>query len=416
MPVCATQCYESSINTQTTCAPADLTCICADQAYLDDAKRCIQSSCTTIEALAARNTTETLCGRPVRDNTHVDPIITGISGSAALFAVTVRCITVGKGFALDDFFVVLSFIGAIPLGTIQFLKSHDGFGKDIWTLTPDSITRILKYIWLAQISYSFTLSMTKMSFVACCLRIFPGTSFRWRAYVVMALCVTYGLVFTLNTIFNCTPIDYVWTRWDGTHSGTCTNLHALAASYAAVNITIEILVLSLPIPELMRLAMSLRNRIFIIAMFSVGIFTLIVSILRLRTLVVFEKSANPTYDSVPTAYWSTLEAYVGIFCVCMPALRRFLSHMFPRCFASTPQNSRYNLYEDRHRLPNRISQGQPRDSKATSLASGERFGLETDVRTTIVKTPGESRENLKEEDERVMLADLKSVRTEERIV
>lgn len=100
----------------------------------------------------------------------------------------------------------------------------------------------------------------------------------------------------------------------------------------------------------------------------------------------------------------------------MPALRRFLNLIFPRCFASTQQNSRYNLYEDGPALPNRVSQGPPRDSKPISLASGGRFGLETEVYTTIVETPAESRENLKEEDERVMLADMGSTRAEGKMV
>ncbi|XP_014560945.1 hypothetical protein COCVIDRAFT_33953 [Bipolaris victoriae FI3] len=416
MPACATECYESSITTQTTCTPADVTCICADQKYLDTTNKCIKSSCTVREALVAQNTTATICDRPIRDRTYISPIITGVSGGAALFSVAARCYIVGKGFALDDFFAVLAFISAIPLGVMQFLNLDAGNGRDTWTVTPENITLIMKYTWIAEISYSVVLPLTKMSFVACCLRIFPSTEFRRRAYVVMALCVAYGIIFTAVTFFNCTPIDYIWTNWDGQHKGTCINFHIFAASAAAVNIVIEILVLALPIPELLKLAMSLRNKLYIIAMFSVGVFTLIVAILRLQSLVIFKKSSNPTWDYVPTAYWSTLEAFVGVFCVCMPALRRFLTLIFPRCFASTQQNSRYNLYEDGPALPNRVSQGPPRDSKPISLASGGRFGLETEVYTTIVETPAESRENLKEEDERVMLADMGSTRAEGKMV
>ncbi|ENI07151.1 hypothetical protein COCC4DRAFT_70612 [Bipolaris maydis ATCC 48331] len=418
MPVCATECYESSITTQTTCTPANVTCICVDQKYLDTTNKCIQSSCTIRESLVAQNITATLCGRPIRDRTGISPIITGVSGGAALFSVAARCYIVGKGFALNDFFAVLAFISAIPLGVMQFLKSDAGNGKDTWTVTPENITLIMKYTWIAELSYSLVLPLTKMSFVACCLRIFPSSSFRWRANIVMALCVAYGVVFTVITTFKCTPIDYTWTSWDGQHKGTCIDFHVFAASAAAVNITIEIMVLALPIPELLKLAMSLRSKLYIIAMFSVGVFTLIVAIIRLKSLVLFDNSPNPTWDDVPTAYWSTLEAFVGIFCICMPALRRFLILTFPRFFASTQQNSRYNLYEDGPALPNRISQAPPKDSKPISLASGGRFGLETEVRTTVVETPGESRENLKEDDddERVMLADMGSAKREGKIV
>lgn len=86
----------------------------------------------------------------------------------------------------------------------------------------------------------------------------------------MGVCVAYGLAFTIACIFNCTPVPYIWHNWDGQHKGTCINLNALVASHAAVNIFLDLLVLALPMPELINLSMSRKNKIYVIMMFSIG--------------------------------------------------------------------------------------------------------------------------------------------------
>lgn len=49
-------------------------------------------SCTIKEALTAKNTTATLCGQPVRDDTVVTPVVTAVSGGLALIAVAMRIV------------------------------------------------------------------------------------------------------------------------------------------------------------------------------------------------------------------------------------------------------------------------------------------------------------------------------------
>ena len=128
------------------------------------------------------------------------------------------------------------------------------------------------------------------------------------------------------------------------------------------------------------------------------------SIVRLHSLVKFAKTSNPTYDSVATAYWSVLEAFVGIFCVCMPALRRFLARLIPTCFGSTQGSSRYANYNDMGaETPNKLSDGARKSSKP-SLNSWRKFGVDTGITKTL-ETHVESTKYGKEEDE-VMLVEM----------
>ena len=51
--------------------------------------------------------------------------------------------------------------------------------------------------------------------------------------------------------------------------------------------------------------------------------------IRLESLRTFGLTADPTWDNIPTTFWSTLETTAAIFCACMPAVRAGLVHVFP---------------------------------------------------------------------------------------
>jgi hypothetical protein len=119
--------------------------------------------------------------------------------------------------------------------------------------------------------------------------------------------------------------------------------------------------------------------------------TTLISVIRLQSLVQFSSSTNPTYDNVPTAYWSVLEAFTGIFCVCMPALRRLLAYVSPYCFGTTKNDSKYEQYN----TPNKVSNGMPRNSRAgmrSGISGGKNSGI-----TKTIDTQIETR--VKEDDE-----------------
>jgi hypothetical protein len=51
--------------------------------------------------------------------------------------------------------------------------------------------------------------------------------------------------------------------------------------------------------------------------------------LRLKYLIQFANTENPTWDYAPVGYWSTLEVHLGIIFACLPALRALQHRLFP---------------------------------------------------------------------------------------
>ncbi len=118
----------------------------------------------------------------------------------------------------------------------------------------------------------------------------------------MAWTLISGIVFVFLGIFQCNPIDFVWLGWTGDYGPhSCLNVNTLTFVAAGFSIAQDLAILVIPLPFACEAecAPSLQNR-YHVFMFSLGIFVLITSCVRLRSIVVFGSSLNPTWDYVDT--------------------------------------------------------------------------------------------------------------------
>lgn len=104
---------------------------------------------------------------------------------------------------------------------------------------------------------------------------FPSGDFHKCVYVVMAVSLSYGFAYIIVVTFQCLPVSYSWTRWDGEHSGTCINVNTATWAASAINIFIDLTIIILPMPMLIRMNLSLRKKVQVVAMFSVGLLCVI---------------------------------------------------------------------------------------------------------------------------------------------
>ncbi|POS68616.1 hypothetical protein DHEL01_v212990 [Diaporthe helianthi] len=356
-PACAADCLATYLP-QSGCNATDAPCICSDVTLNGQVQNCTLAACTTREALTALNATKTSCGEPVRDLTVITPVVTAVSGTFAIVAVVMRLVdSFNRGNMLNwsNLLIILALVSVlkdvcagqvtgmiihITLDADNSIVSTDGFGRDIWTLPHDNITEIimvniLQLVWISEIMYMVVLGLTKIAMLLLYLKVFPGQTSRRVCFVMIGLCLAYIPATALATFFHCTPVSYNWTNWTGETEGSCFSFNTFAWAQSSINIVLDLIIISLPMPQLWKLNMGRKKRIQIVLMFSVGLFITIVSVVRLTALVNFATTTNATYDNVPTAYWSVLEIFVSIICCCMPAVRSLLKTAFPSCFGSS---------------------------------------------------------------------------------
>ena len=77
-----------------------------------------------------------------------------------------------------------------------------------------------------------------------------------------------SLVLIALDIFQCNPVSAAWTLQHG--EAQCMDLTIVALANAAVNIVTEIAILIIPLPILVKLKLSLRQKVEVIGLLSMG--------------------------------------------------------------------------------------------------------------------------------------------------
>jgi len=133
------------------------------------------------------------------------------------------------------------------------------------------------------------------------------------------------------------------------------------------------------------------------------------SCIRIQSLRQSASSKNPTYDTLLSATWSTIELNVGMICICMPAIRRFLTFALPKCFGSTDKPS---LGHERDAIPY-YSTTSKRRSKHKSILPRSLFNTTGSLYNMVVSSAGQNRVETKTQttnpqDDELQLVNLNS--------
>jgi hypothetical protein len=120
----------------------------------------------------------------------------------------------------------------------------------------------------AQVMYKVVLTFDKISILCMYYRIFKvDHTFRIASHAVNAFIILSGTAYILATIFQCTPVAGFWNK---TIHPKCINSEAFWISYATINILTDIVLLTLPIRQVMKLNVSKVEKFGLILVFFTG--------------------------------------------------------------------------------------------------------------------------------------------------
>lgn len=151
------------------------------------------------------------------------------------------------------------------------LEQRNGLGRNVWTLTPDQITKFIQLFFVFEVLYSFALAMVKISICFLYLRLFPNRRFRnfvWATQVFNTVFLVISVIVDLN---QCHPLSHFWNGWDGEDQGHCINLNAYAWVHAVINIVLDFWMLALPATQVWNLDITRKKKLCIMTMFGFGI-------------------------------------------------------------------------------------------------------------------------------------------------
>ncbi|GAB1316912.1 Repressed by TUP1 protein 5 [Madurella fahalii] len=340
LPDCARKCLLGAIN-QSPCAITDAGCICLDRKLNDQATACITVNCEVKEALTAKNITSHLCGLPVEADHSLIPtyaVFIGFAVVAVLLRIVARVLTQAF-FWWDDLCNLFGFIGAAAFTVFNILSINIGQSKDIWFVSFDDITRIMQLFFGEMLLYTLTRFFVCASIILFYLRVFSTKGDNKLGRLVqytMIFNVAYNISFFFAVVFQCTPIQLFWTRWESHHhDGHCGNANVLVWVAAVTGIAFDVWLLALPFPQLLALNLHWKKKIMGGMMFFVGAVVTIISLIRLKTINEFTQTSNPTRDIAQASLWSAIELDVGVICPCLPSFRLLLRRLLPRVMGTT---------------------------------------------------------------------------------
>lgn len=93
--------------------------------------------------------------------------------------------------------------------------------------------------------------------------------FQRISWGVIALCVAWSLMTILIGFLNCRPIDFNWNLENP--EGHCGNQNAAFAAVGIVDIATDTIIISLPVPMVLKLKLPLSKKIAVISVFAVGL-------------------------------------------------------------------------------------------------------------------------------------------------
>ncbi|KAJ4395918.1 hypothetical protein N0V93_000134 [Gnomoniopsis smithogilvyi] len=279
------------------------------------------------------------------DNCTMEDTMRYIGGAAFLVAIVVfsTLIRIGGKFAtkrhgVDDIFIVFCFILIMTTFTIFITNSTKGLGKHTWDIADtQTVVNILKLVFAVKVNVPIALTLTKIAIVFFYMGIFRSARSRIAAWTLVGFLTLTGLANILVRLLECDPVAYSWDK--NITSGMChSNLvtHGLSVSISVLQ---DICIIAFPAFHVGRLQMRKKQKVMVIAIFTLGGLGCLAGIVRLVQVIKEPVTIDLTWDNAKPELLAGLELTICYMGACLPMLTACLSSFFPKYFGNSTRSA-----------------------------------------------------------------------------
>ncbi|KAK8008969.1 satratoxin biosynthesis SC1 cluster protein 4 [Apiospora marii] len=195
------------------------------------------------------------------------------------------------------------------------------------TLGLPVVSRLHTAFYLSVVFYNIGIMFVKLSFLAMYYRAMKTPSWRRALAFMTVLIFAWEVTQVFAAIFFCKPFP---------SHGDESVAHIKCIQYlpewyqnTAGNIALNAIILLIAVPMVRKMRLPWAQKLALAAIFSLGIFTLAASIIRIKFLGLY---LDTTFDNADAAMWSICEISAGLTCACLPTLRPLTARYLPRYF------------------------------------------------------------------------------------
>ena len=181
---------------------------------------------------------------------------------------------------VDDTLVFFALALELATMVLTILGGLYGSGKHVWALNMNHLKMIFKVLYGYTFVYGAAAAAVKLSFVFFFARLFdtgvPVQCFGLRNYLRIAvwtgaiLACSYAVMVWTVMLGVCRPISYFWDQYTEPTSGSCIDTTLFFLVAGIINMLIDIAILLIPIPCLLKLEVSRMDRLMLICIFMLG--------------------------------------------------------------------------------------------------------------------------------------------------
>ncbi|KNG81815.1 integral membrane protein [Aspergillus nomiae NRRL 13137] len=254
----------------------------------------------------------------------VVPIVGAAIATLTYILRLVSCRISTVGLRLEDFLMGIGLILSYCATAFVVYTAFNGVGVRTSLLPPDERHRIQFGSWMIQKFWAPSMAFVKISIIVFLQRIL-GTvpAFRIVSNCLIVFIALWAIVALLVNIFQCNPVQFYYDKT--LQGGHC--MHGQTKFFQAMGsiaLVEDVTILLLPVPIVWRLKITLRQKIAVTIVFSLGGLVCIFSLMRLiefRNFVVTDLASSSAKESI----WTVLELDVAIICGCLPLLKPLLA-------------------------------------------------------------------------------------------
>ncbi|KAK8121736.1 hypothetical protein PG984_010406 [Apiospora sp. TS-2023a] len=229
-----------------------------------------------------------------------------------------------QALGLDDYLSLLSaaFIITNSGLTLSFIGNPEG--KHGWDIPLGEV--LTNHFWLEVTfatlwTYSLSNMFIKLTFFAFFLRVFnPSSWARWAAWAGIAITTCFYVATSVAYTGLCARSGVpIWTSMQELR---CANGNLMVSKAQGwFGLISDVYIFAIPMATVWRLHMTVRRRLGLTAVFSVGLTVIAISAVSLaKRYESVAQGADRTWTNSIVYLYTTLELAIGLICSCMPVV------------------------------------------------------------------------------------------------
>ncbi|KAK8097579.1 uncharacterized protein PG998_013065 [Apiospora kogelbergensis] len=275
--------------------------------------------------------------------TEITSILTVFSAVSTI-VVALRIYTRTKilnSFGIDDAVILGALVLTIGSAVAIGLEGKFGLGTHTWVQPLEDFIPYMKSFYVSIILYNVGVCLIKVSILLQYRRIFTQKATQWMSAGLLSFMLAWTVCLSVLLPLVCYPVDKFW---EPALPGSCVDQLAVWYVMAGVNIITDFAIFVIPLPVIKSLQLPTKQKMLLVVVFGLGLFTCIISCLRIRTLKMASLTKDPNWDNTDAALWSFIELCIGVLTSSLPTLRPLIAAALPRVFGSSAGRRGYHDY------------------------------------------------------------------------